>query len=232
MATRLKYIGQSAMDNYYQNYKGNADFFDLPDFIFRAAAFIAEFYQQIYMSKYAELRQEKRHSIDLVSFNSDMLSVEALTVTMDKETREYTATPTARVMTFLYDQSNVGYQNMIPVSPKNVNLERSTIDELWQLQYVPFVGRIFWIPDQGKITFYKKGDCNITKANLYYIPALMNDDGEVYEDAVIADSVANTAISNVPGIMKQIAQGTIVKQTNDMNPNKVMESEINKTALK
>lgn len=231
MAVTLKYIAQSAQDSYYQNYKGNADFFELDDFIFRAGAVITDYYQKMYQAKYGELRQDKRASIDLVGFDSDMLSVQVLEVKKDKDTQEYYSKMEFPVMTFMYDHSNVGYQMLLPISPKNVNLERTALNELWQVQYLPFTDRIFWLPDNGKITYIKKGFCNIKSVSLYYIPALMNKDGEVIGEAQIADGLVDMAINGTVARMKSIADGTIVKMTNDFNPVKIVESEINKTAV-
>lgn len=231
MGVTLKYIGQMAMDSYFQNYKGNADFFELDDFIVRAGAVIADYYQKIYDAKYVELRQEKRAAMDLVGFDTEMLSIQPLEVKHDRESGEYYSDITEPVMTFFSDKSNVGYQLLLPRSPKNVNLERTSLDELWQVQYVPYVNRVFWLPDNGKITYIKKGSCNIKEVSLYYIPALMNKDGEVLRDAQIADGIVDLAINRTVGVMKQIAAGTIIKETNDFNGNKIMESEINKNAV-
>lgn len=232
MAVTLKYIAQASMDSYFQNYKGNADFFELDDFIFRAGAVITDYYQKMYQAKYGELKQDKRAAIDLVGFDSDMLSVQVLEVLKDKETQEYYSTLTDPIMTFMYDHSNVGYQMLLPLSPKNVNLERTALNELWQVQYLPFTDRIFWLPDNGKITYIKKGFCNIKSVSLYYIPALMNKDGEVLGEAQIADGLVDMAINATVMRMKGIAEGTVVKETNDGNSNKIMETEINKQALK
>lgn len=228
----LNYIGQAAMDNYYLNYRGNADFFGLDDFVFRAGAIINDFYQKTFMTKYNELRQEKINKAELVGFNVDMLSSQDLEVKLHREMQEYRATLSQPVMTFSYDQSETGYQLVTPLSPKKVNIERTSISELWQVQYLPFTNRIFWYPDNGDLVFLKKGDCNISKVRLYYIPSLRNKDGEVVGDTPIGDGLAHMAITTTVMTMKQQAEGTVVKETNDLNPNKVMESEINKTSLR
>jgi len=228
----LNYIGQTAMDDFYQNYRGNADFFGLEDFVFRAGAIIGEYYQKLFMAKYNELRQEKINKAELVGFNVDMLSQQDLTLKLNKEMQEYRATLSQPVMTFTFDQSETGYQLVMPLTPRNVNIERTSISELWQVQYLPFTNRIFWYPDNGELVFLKKGNCNVSKVRLYYVPSLRNKDGEVIADAPISDAIVQMAVTTTVAAMKQEAQGVVVKETNDLNPNKNLESEINKNALR
>lgn len=232
MSVTLKYIAQAAMDNYLQNYRGNTDFFDLDDFITRAAAVVADLYEKTYQQKYAELRATKSAKFDLVAFDEGMLSVQELAVTYDKEVGEFSSTLTAPVMTFLYDQSGVGYQLMLAVNPKSTKLERTSLNELWQIHYVPFVDRVFWMPEDGKIKYIKKGNCNINKVKLYYIPAVQDEDGEVMPDTKLPDGIANMVITGTAMLMKQAAEGVVVDKTNDLNPNKVIQSEINKETVK
>lgn len=232
MAVTLKYVAQAAMDDYFQNYRGNANFFDLEDFILRAGSVIADFYQKTYQQKYVELKADKRAAIDLVAFDQGMLAMQELDVKYDKDEGEFVSTLTQPVMTFLYDQSGVGYQLLLPVNPKSTKLERTSLNELWQVQYVPFVDRVFWMPENGKIKYIKKGNCNINKVKLFYIPALQNQDGEYIGDAQVPDGIVNMTITGTAMLMKQVAEGTVVKQTNDLNPNKIIQSEINKEAVK
>lgn len=221
MAVTLKYIGQSAMDSYYKEYKGNTGFFTLDDFIFRAAATVADYYQRLYDAKYAELRQEKRHKDELIGVDPDLLSVQELTF------KDGAADITYPVMTFIYDKSSVGYQFVLPVTPADVKLERASMDEVWQQDYLPKTNRIFWRPQNGEIKLFKNGDCNIQKAELYYIPSVMSKDGTVLGEAMIADGLIDAAVNMTVLKMKQVEQGTIIKEGLDGNKNPTLETEVN-----
>lgn len=225
MAVTLKYIAQSAMDAYYRDYKGNTGFFDLNDFIFRAGASVAEYYQKTYDQKYAELRQEKRHRDELIGVDTDLLSVQELTVKDGEATLKFP------VMSFLYDTSGMGYQQLISIKPKEAVLERSSMDELWQYNYLPKTCRIFWRPQNGKLKFYMNANANVSLVELYYIPSVMNSQGEVFEDAMIADGIMDYAINATIAKLRQV-EAQVVKESNDFNENKIMQTEMNKVQLK
>jgi hypothetical protein len=226
MAVHLSYIGQAAMDNYYKDYKGNTGFFELDDFIFRAGATISNIYQQTYQDSYKELRQDKNNKEELVAFDTELLSVQELDVKgLESEVN-------CPVMSFLYDKSNTGYQFLLPIEPKDVIFERSTMDDLWIYDYLPYTNRIFWRLQNGKIKFFKNCLGGIKKVQLYYIPSIQNKNGEIYGDTMIADGLVDMAINGTVLKMRQIEQGIIVKKENDLNNNMTIETEINKEALK
>lgn len=232
MAVKLSLIGQYAMDAYYKEYKGNTGFFELNDFIFKAAATIADYYQRMYDAKYLELRQEKRAKEELVGFDPDILSVQELEIdnSLNGKSEVNLKYP---VMSFLSDKSGVGYQFLLPLQPSSgVTLERSSMDELWLYNYIPTTHRIFWRPQNGKLRFYKNALCNIQTVELYYIPSVMNSDGEILGDAMIPDGLMDVAVNKTVATMRGIEQGQVVKMANDGNENKIMETEVNKTALK
>lgn len=225
MAVTLKYIGSSAQDLYYRDFKGNTGFFELDDFIFRAGVTVAEFYQKLYEQKYQELRQERTQKDELVGIDPDLLSVQELAVKDNEAVIEFP------VMSFLYDQSSTGYQFVMPVNPKGVKLERCSMAEIWQFDYLPTSNRILWLPQNGKLKFKTTGNCNIQAVELYYIPSVMSKEGKVFGDTMIADGVANIAINQTVATMRQI-EAKVVKESLDGNSNATLETEINKQALK
>jgi len=225
MGVSLKYIGQAAMDNYFRDYKPNTGFFELNDFIFRAAATISSFYQKIYDVNYQELRQDKINKTELVSFDPDILSVQEM------EIKDNEAKLKFPVMSFLSDKSSTGYQFLLPIKPKEVTFERSSMDDLWVYQYVPKTSRVFWRPQGGKIKFFKNFNGGLITAELYYIPSVMNSEGEIFGDAIIPDGLMEMAINGTIAAMRQVLPQT-VKETNDLNQNSIMQSEINKEAVK
>lgn len=223
MGVVLKYIGQSAMDGYLQNYRTASDFWTLQDFIMRAATVIAEFYQRSYDAQYQMNRQDKTDEV--ISFSADILSEQDLKV--ERKDGDLVSTLDYPVMSFIHDKQTSGVQQVIPLKPNDVSLERSNITEIWQLKLNPLTNRIFWVATRGKLSFYKKGFCNITLVKVLYVPAVMNESGEVNEDALIADGVAEMAINMTILKMKQEKDGIIIKELNDGNSNKALENELN-----
>jgi hypothetical protein len=226
MAVQLRFIGQSSMDLYYRDFKGNTGFFELDDFIFRAATTVADYYQKTYEQKYQELRQTKSAKDELVGVDQDLLSSQEL------EFKDNIATLLYPVMSFLYDKSNVGYQFLLPIQPSDVKFERASLDEVWQFDYLPKSNRIFWLPQQGKIRLQKNSTCTIQKAELLYIPSVIDKTGKVFGEAMVADGVAAIAINQTVAAMKGLSDSTIVKESLDGNENKTIQTEVNPKAVR
>lgn len=220
MAIQLRFVGQNAMDLYYRDFKGNTGFFELDDFIFRAALALAEFYQKSYDQKYNELRQEKSAKDELVGFDQDQLSSQEI------EFKGNIGTISYPVMTFLSDKSNCGYQFLLPLKPWDVKFERASLDEEWQFDYLPESKRIFWYPKQGTIKAQKNSACTVQKAELLYIPSAMDREGKVFGEALIPDGVANTVTNMTVAAMRQL-EAPVVKESLDGNENKVLQKEVN-----
>lgn len=233
MPQQLKYIGQLAMDNYYLNYQGEDDFFDLEDFTTMVGNTIAGMYLTFYQQQYQMLRQEKKEEV--ITFDSGWLMEQDLDVSVDKDTKSIYAILEKPVMSFPYDKSSTGIQNIFITDPfSSEELERVSLSSIWQLKYIPKTNVIFFCPDvspttcdggYAKITFIKKGDCNIKKVRVLYVPSL--NDGEAYvSDGVIGDAIIKTVMA-----MRQMESGQVIDQTNDGNSNKIMQSEIDKNTL-
>lgn len=230
MPQQLKYIGQLAMDNFYENYKGDDDFWELPDFITMCGNTAAEMYQTFYQQAYQMLRQEKKQEV--VSFDAGWLLAQDVEVT--KDGKFLFVELDKPVMTFPYDQSSIGIQNVFILEPySDDECERTSLSQKWQLKYTPKINKVFFYSDVApmncdvvsKISFINKGDCSIKKVRVLYVPVL--NDG----DAVIPDGIINGVISKTVLTMKQIAEGTVVDKTADSNNNKILQSELDKNAI-
>lgn len=221
MAEAIQIVAQYTMDEFYQNYRGTSDFFELKDFVFHCGATVAEGYQQGYDLKYAEMRQD--HVEEIVSFSHDWLLEDILKV--EKKSHETFVTLKQRPMSFPYDKQDTGVQEVFSQDPYGTELERSNITEIWQQRYYPVTSRIFWWVDRTKIQFYNKGGCNINYARVLYVP-------EISENMLIPDSLVSYAVTNTVMRMKQIAQGVVIKKSLDGNDNKVIQTEIDMSQLK
>jgi hypothetical protein len=221
MAQKIAIVAQYAMDQYYQNYRGNTDFFELSDFVFHCGAAIAEAYLQQYEMRRQEMRQEAKEEI--VSFSHDWLSEQILKV--EKQQRETVAVLKQMPLSFPYDKQDTGIQDVFCLDPPGTDLERSNITEVWQQAYYPFTNRIFWWVDQGKIKFYNKGICNVNQIRVLYVPTIS-------DDMLVPDGVIELAVVNTIAKLKQLAQGVVIKKSLDQNDNKTIETEIDRSQFK
>lgn len=228
MPQQLKYVAQLAMDNFYQSYKGDDDFWELSDFISMCGNTIASMYLNFYQQEYAMLRQDKKDEV--VSFDAGWLLGQEVSVVKDKA-GDLSADLDNPVMTFPYDRSSIGIQSVFITEPKSFDeIERISLSALWQLKYLPKVDKIFFYSNvakdgKGNLGFINKGDCNIKKIRVLYVPS-MTDGEAVVADGIISDAVLKTVVA-----MKQIAEGNVVDQTADGNGNKIMQTEIDKNTL-
>lgn len=208
-----------AMDAYYLDYKGNGEFFDLDDFIRYCGSSLADFYRQEWAAKYAELKAEKSDS--LVAFGDDVL--ETVTVKADKTNEGfYVADFPESVMSFTYDTQSSGIQS---VRSREYELERVSASLRWQLDLIPFTGKLFWYPQGKRIIVWTNGLCNVQELEISYVPGISNK-------MIVPDGIIKYTVDTTVTTMRGIEQGKVVKETNDGNQNRVMESEINKAALK
>lgn len=221
MAQKIAIVAQYAMDQFYQNYRGNSDFFELSDFIFQCGASISEAYLQGYELRRQELRQEAKEEI--VSFSHDWLLEQDLKV--ERKQKETYATLKQMPLSFPYDKQDSGIQDLFALDPAGTDLERSNITEIWQQKYYPPTDRIFWWLDQGRIKFYNKGICNVNVVRVLYVPTIS-------DDMLVPDGVVELAVVNTVAKLKQLAQGVVIKKSLDGNDNKTIETEIDRSQLK
>ena len=222
MPTLLKFVAQQAEDLYNQSFRTDTTtFFLLEDFIFYVGNTISQMYDALYQRQYNENRADKKD--ELVSFDSTVLSEQILEVE-NKDGRLF-AKYKQPVMSFAYDNNTIGVQDIYPIKPQgNYQFERTTSSGMWQLEYVPYVDKIFFYGNSEGIVFKIKGACNIKTIAVHYVPSM-------YPEAIIPDGMIQPAILATVMAMKQVAAGVISKETLDGNYNKIIQTELNKTAL-
>lgn len=218
MGQPIDIVAQYTMDAFYRDYKGNADFFDIDDFIYHCGATAGDYFRQEWAAKYAELKAEKSES--MVTFGDDLL----LTKTLKAKPvgNGFEADIDFPVLSFTYDTQNLGIQSIFSHGNE---LERTSANQRWQLAMMPVTNRVFWYVTSKKIYFYTKGPCNVGEFDVSYIPG-------IGPDMIIPDGIVKYVIDTTVGVMRQLETGIVVKESNDGNRNKIMESEINKAALK
>lgn len=226
MPAPLKYVGQQAMDLYYQQYKADSvDFFTLEDCTQYCGNFIAAFYQSTYNAEYNRLLQEKKQEV--IGFDEGFLDEQILDVTKESGTDLLYAKFKRPVMSFLNDKNMSGIQNVFIVDPRSgiMEIERSPVSQLWQLNYLPKTNRIFYHGGNDRLNFVNKGSCNLQKVRVLTVPAVF--DGMLVPDGLITDT-----IKGVPVMMREVWKNSVIKESLDQNKNKVMETEIDKSNLK
>lgn len=219
MSKPLPIVAQNAMDQYYAQFKSANDFFGLEDFIFACGACLGEYYLQNFEAMRTLLRAEKKDEV--VGFSHDWLAEKYLKVENDKGI--LFSTIDFDFMSFPYDKQDTGIQNIF--STNGVELERINVDSFWMFKLLPATNRVFWWIEKGRIRYYKKGDCSINQIKVTYVPGINNE-------MEVPDSLVEYAIKSSVTRIKDLVQGNVVKKSLDQNQNKVLQTEIDPSALK
>lgn len=223
MGVAVEIVASRAQDQYYGNYAANSDFFKPRDFIARVGYVLSEFYREMWREQYAELRAFKTDSI--VTFDPTTLNTQTLEV-KNVEGALF-AKYEKPIMSFAYDQNVVGVQSVYIVEPRNGGeAERSAPQAKWQLDAVPFMNKVFFIPGKTGIEFIKKGNCNVSKVSVLYVPGVSDKGGYDVPDVLVDDIINKTVAA-----MREL-KPPVIKKAADQNQNMVMESEINKNSVK
>lgn len=223
MSLPIKIVAQNVMDAYYQQYADETAFFTLDDFVHHVGAAAGEIFRQEFQVAYAEQRQDTRGQ-SMVTLSQGMLVDEVLKVT--KKDGYWRAILENDVFTFPFDASDAGIQDVEAVKPANsCQLIRSRASVKWSLDIMPTMNKIFWWRDRDSIMFYSNTNANLTEVRVWYVPA-------IGENMLIPDAIVHLVERTAIAAMREAQQGVIVKQANDLNSNKIAQTEINLNAAK
>jgi hypothetical protein len=202
------------MDLYYQQYKSNADFFDLLDFDYFVGVGHADILQMEYDKSYALLRQD--HAQDIVQFDDAWLTKVVLKVKKDEE--GYYSDLPGEVMSFMTDRQTVGIQNVFALEGgRRREINRGSINTTWQDKYLPKGCGGFWhLEPSIRIRFVEDSP---PKVMVIYIPS--SDDPNL----IIPGTKEAQIIQYVLNLMFAAKDKRVVKKINDRNPNAVLQAE-------
>jgi hypothetical protein len=216
----LKNTAQNLMDLYYQNYKSDEDFFKKHHFKYIAAVAYNALLQSYYDDSYRRnLAENGRGDVDL---NQDWFITEE--VEIKNEHGLFVGSFKNKPYAFMHDNQYRSISTIIPLTQTTgciVKLARIDEKIVWQLSSLPKTAYTFWYLLGGKLRFANVR-CGVGKVLVYLIPALMDTE----DDRVIADALEAPVIQAALNMMFTARQGTVVDMTNNQNPNKAMETEI------
>lgn len=187
---QLKVLAADIKDLYYQEHPDTDEaFFDQDFFNRQVKDAYAKLLQDCWDSSYALLRADGRHKVEMVSFDSQWLIKEKVDI------KKGAATLKHKPVTFKYDQSNCGVQDILG----KCNFIRIKYDEQHKFKHITQTKEVFWwVEPDAEISFH--GTCN-EEATVYYIPS--GDDSSVS----IADGAADDIKRVVLALMFEAKKG-------------------------
>jgi len=227
----LSYVAQMIMDLYYQNVKSSEDFFELPHFIFAARAIYGKLLE-IESDKARRLAKEETgyYTIDV---SQDWLIEEVVKVEKVKgggKYAHYVGELKETPFPFPFDTMGYGVQSVELIEPSDCesSMIRINRDQKDSLKHLPKTNSIYWFVQGKKVHGFTTSICEPKEWGVNFAPALSLD----ADKAIIPLGKQADIISFGVNLFKGAAQGMIVDMSNDRNPNKIIETEINKMQAK
>jgi hypothetical protein len=215
----LKDIAQIVMDLYYQNYKSDEEFFKKHHFKYLITVCYNDFIQKYYDQSYTKNLAENGHAE--VDLSSDWFVEEVVEVKL--ENGFYSALLKNRPYAFLHDNQYRSISDIIPEECAcDLRLSRIKHVERWKLGSLPATSYTFWYLIGGNKIRFEKVKCGLGTIRVLVLPALVTMD----DAAIIPDGLSKNVIDATLNLMFQARQGVVVDLTNNQNPNKTMETEV------
>lgn len=223
--TRLNILASLVMDAYYQQYAKEDDFFKIEDF----EAFCAPFYYQVLQEDFEKSRKEMIIlgyilSDEEPTLNAGWFSTKEFDV--KKENDQYIVTLPS-VISFSKDVSFSGVQAVYPfdkIGDCCGEFAKITANACKTLKFLPQSDKtIYWYPLGNKLKF-ERVTCGLKKVNVSYIPSLDEECGE--DEIVVPESYVADILVRTYNFMMSARNGAVIDKTNNQNPNKTMQTEI------
>lgn len=219
---KLGVLGQNIMDAYYQDYKPDEGFFDLSYFMSMASTAYGKLLNDAYEA--AKLLNRATLGFSFVELSSDLLVMEKLAVKENTELKQHYSDLSKPIYTFPFDSMATAVNRVMPFGTDCGEFIKISLDDSWKLCQLPANNKSFYSVFNDKIIYNKFACPELKFVNVMYAPAISSDDA----DAQITDSLAFNIQTLVLQQMIGAREGTIVDKTNDSNPNKVIQTEIDK----
>jgi hypothetical protein len=218
---KIPNTAQMIMDIYYASYKTDENFFALYHFEYLVGVVYAHILEQEYKDQRREAKQETGYTD--IALQADLLISKTLDIKRRQDSDEYYIELPSRPFTFPYDPYGFGVQSLRSGVAKCSNFVRATAKIDQQLCVMPKVSRIFFYP-LGKNIELRNMYCHLDKVTVTYLPDITDPD--LGDDAEIPKSKEDVVIHEVLQLMMAARNGQVVDMSNNSNPNKVMQTEI------
>lgn len=218
----IETIADLTMNLYYEDFANNAEFFDLDDFINYTGIAYADLLGQEYITMYNQMRADG--DSNAIEFSHDWLKTEV--VKRQKDVEGWFAELSQPVMSFPFDKSDIGLQNIFPLGSNfQFELIRSSISQTWQDEFLPLTCKVFWALLGQKIYLNSSLKEPPPELKIVYVPAASLD-------LDIPASRQKMVIQNTIQLMREAAKGYIIKETNNGNLNPIIQGETDRNLIK
>lgn len=218
-------IAQMVQDLYFQDYRKGEDFFQEVHFIYLCGVS----YSKIVEDEYKQARREAfaENGIIDVQLSDEWLLFEKLKVSKADEEGVYKAELKHPVFSFPFDPNNNGIQTV-----RNLNFTgckefiRIPARRKWAVCRLPVSDNVYFYTER-RTMYFVNAKCGLDKADLQvgYVSDPSDESfGENGGD--IPTSKVEMIIRSTLDLLKKAAAGVVVDMTNNANPNKRLQTEV------
>lgn len=218
----LKVVAQNVMDLYYQQYKSEEDFFKLYHFKYLVSISYAAYLQNEYEKSYKMNLAETGVGEATLSpewFINNNIEVKR----SDDKISPFVGELPCKPFHFKFDKQSSGIKDVLPLNGRCGDFIRMNSDEKYKFELIPASPEIFWFPLGNKIHF-SNISCGLSSALVIYIPSMQDLD----DNAIVPEGIELDVLSATLNLMFNAKKGTpVIDVTQDDNPNKALQTEIN-----
>jgi hypothetical protein len=214
---------QITMDLYYQNYKTDEDFFKLKHFLYLSGVAYSKLLEEEYILARKEAKLEE--GLTDIVLADDWLIEQTLELKPAEIEDTYEAPLAKPLFSFPYDPYSFGLQSVRPAGKSLCPVFiRTSLRESWMDCILPATKNVFFYVAGGKLRVRSNG-CKPDKVILLMVPDIT---AEAFGEAggPVPKTKEDPIIRKTLEIMLRAREGVVVDMSNNSNPNKVMQTEI------
>jgi hypothetical protein len=227
--SKLSFISQMVIDLWLQDYSSDETFIQTAHVNF----LIGSFYNTLLVADYQKSKAENQAENGMIypSFAQEVMTLKDFETKVD-ESFKYCEIP--NVVSFPYDQNSYGIVGVRCVKNKvcgeftrsKASMKRMFCNENGK-STIPFTSTIWFWLESNRLYFYSAKEIP-DKVTVTFIPTVDAND----EEFIIPQSYEQQIITGVLQLLKGAAQGTIIDESNNSNPNKTIGTELDPSQLK
>lgn len=218
---KLDQVAQMGLDLYYRNYKHDADYFDMPHFLFLVCATYIKMMNDMYKDE--KMRNKDSDGYSYITLSGQWLTTELCEVKKDEKLGVHYIETQMALFTFDFDAlcSSIHSITKGP-GAKCGDIMRLSNKDYWKLDHLPTTSDIFWY-QMGEKILLPKLSCNPGKLIVNYLPSV----SPTNQTCSLPETTVMGIITTVLQVMFGAKNETmVVKMVNNDNPNVTPESEL------
>jgi len=217
----LEQISAMAMDLYYQNYRTDESFFDMPHFQFMVVQQYTDMFAKEALINKRENKSDTGYSY--IEISPDWMITETHEVKYDKDSKQVYIETNVPPFVFKYDAMGSGIQYVTAHEAGCTDFKRIAATDKWMICRLPATEQaLYYVEPGGKVVLVLNGGCKPKKINVQYVPSIDCTNPE----SIMREDLAMDIMKDVLNTMFGARQGVLVDMANNSNPNMVPQGEV------